>query len=193
MRVHVTRRDRGHSQSACQALARSVALLVLARVGALQLHPQPVEAERVQQPPSGRLVFDAVPVTAGQADQSLGVLEHRLQRHRRLPGSTTNGVTRICMRASEQPAQVPPPGAVADEQREVPLPAALRAGSDLDGDLRAEDRTDWVLPIRGLTGGHRQLHRSRQRVVIGNRESGVPEPPARAISSCGRLVPSKHE
>ena len=49
------------------------------RIGALQLDPQAVGPERIQQPPRGRLVFDAVARAPAQADQPARVLQDRVQ------------------------------------------------------------------------------------------------------------------
>ena len=59
---------------------------------------------------------------------------------------------------------------VADEQGEMPMLAVVFAGRTLDGDLGAEDRAH-----RGVQGGHRELHRAGQRVVIGQCEGRVTE------------------
>jgi hypothetical protein len=80
VRVHVPGRDRPHSQSLGEALAGAIASLVATSVGALQLDPQPLGGERVEQPPCGGLVFDAVFRAPRQTDQAFGVVEDLLKR-----------------------------------------------------------------------------------------------------------------
>ena len=96
---------------------RAVARAVVTAVGTLQLDPQPLRAERVEQPSRGRLVVYAALGAAGQADEALGVLQHGLQGDRRLTALAP--FARVGMRAGEDPAEVAPAPCVANEQRQV--------------------------------------------------------------------------
>ena len=104
MRVHVAGRHARHPQPPGQRGQRPVAGAIVARVGALQLHVQPLRAERVEQPPRRGLVVAPVPIPTlgapGQADQALGVLEHRLQFHRRLAALAPRRPSRVWACAS---------------------------------------------------------------------------------------------
>ena len=172
VRVHVTGRDRPNTQSLGEALSCAVAELVAASVGALQLHPQALRAERVEQASGGWLVFDAVFRAARQAHQSLCMLQDLLQGNGWLAGTAISRISRARVRARQQSAEVAPAPGVADQQRHVPVGFALRTGRGLDGDLRAEARTH-----RRVQRVHRELHRPRERIVIGQRQRGVPEGP----------------
>ena len=108
VRVHVPGRDRRYRQPAREALAGTVAELVATSIGALQLDPQPLRTERVEQPPCGGLVFDAVFRTARQADEALGVVQDLLERNGRLTRMAIDRVTRVRVRAREQPAEIAP-------------------------------------------------------------------------------------
>jgi hypothetical protein len=69
------------------------------------------------------------------------VVEDLLEWNGWLARMAVGRVTRVGVRAREQPAQVAPAPSVANEQRDVPVGLAVRAGRRLDGDLGAEDRT----------------------------------------------------
>ena len=69
-------------------------------------------------------------------------------------------VTGVRVRAREEPAEVRPAGGVADEQGDV-APVGQR-------DLRPVDRAQ-----ADPSGGLRELHRPRDRVMVGERQGGV--------------------
>jgi len=104
--VHAHARSRATLQDAFVALERP-----------LQLHPQVVGTERVQQPAQHRLVMDPVIRAPAQQHQAGRELLQRLQRHsrRRLVLLAV-----VLVRPRDDPAQVPPPRAVLDQQRDVP-------------------------------------------------------------------------
>ncbi len=89
VRVDVAGGHASDSQPPGERGQRAVAGAIVAGVRALQLHVQALRAERVEQPPGRALVVDAATDhrsagTARQADEALGVVDHRLHVHRRL-------------------------------------------------------------------------------------------------------------
>ncbi len=188
MRMHVAAGHARHPEPPRERRQRAVAGAVVPRIGTLQLHAQVLRAERLEQAPCDRLVADAaadrrVPGAARQADEALRVVEHRLQRDRRLaPLALPRTVTGVCVGQREDPADVAPASPVAHQQREM-APAGTAAGGCGEIDLRAVDRPDPV--VRRHLG---QLHRARDRVVIGQRQRRVPEL-ARAMS---QLIGQRH-
>ena len=147
-----------------------------------------VATEGAQQPAHGRLVADALARAAAEADQSLGmgldVLEadarivHHARHPRRRAARAPRALAprhrligavhaRVGMGVGEQPAEVGPPAGVAHEQGEVARVVGRLVG---DRHLRAVDRAQAPQVARGL----RELHRARDRVVVGERQRGVP-------------------
>jgi len=93
-------------------------------------------------------------VTRGQP---FGVVEDRVQWDIRLRRRSGSFIARVRVRARQDVAQVRPASCIADEQ---PQMASL-----LKVDLGAVDRAQAERP-----GSHGELHRARDRVVIGQRE-----------------------
>jgi len=71
MRVYVAGGHACHPQPPGERGQRPVAGAVVAGVGALQLDPQSIRAEGVEQPPRGRLVVHAMLGTSAQAEEAL--------------------------------------------------------------------------------------------------------------------------
>ena len=117
MGVHVAGGHALDAQPPAERGQRPVARAVVTGVGALQLDPQTLRAEGVEQPSRGRLVVHAPLGAAGQADQALGMLQHRLQGHRRLAALAS--LARVGVRGGENPAEVAPTPRVADQQRQM--------------------------------------------------------------------------
>ena len=168
---------------------RTIARTIVAGIRALQLHVQTLPPERVQQPPRSGLVAAAAADhgalrAARQADQALGVVDHRLQVNPRLAAlASRRALTGVRMGERDDPAEVAPAARVAHEQRQMASPAlpvraarhragvSVRVGArraDSHVDLRAVDR-----PHAAVRRGLRQLHRSGERVVVGQRKRRV--------------------
>ena len=182
--MDVPGRHGGHAEAPGEPLERPVARPIAIRIGALELHPQALSAEGPEQRPRGLLVVDAVLRASGQADEALGVLEHLLEPHARLPGAPIARIPRVRVGERDEPAEVAPPAGVAHQQGEVPqrggdlpahpsLPAcsprAPRPG-ERDGQLGAEEGAHGR-----LAGGHGELHGTGEGVVVGQRERPVGE------------------
>ena len=160
--VHVARGNARHPQPPGQRRQRPVACPVVAGIGTLELHAQPLGAEGVEQPPRGGLVVHAVPGAARQAHEALGVLQHRLRLHRGLRALASRAIARVGMGVREDPAQVAPAARLAHEQRQVTAIAEV--------DLGSVDR-----PHAGVSGSLGELHRAGHGVVVGERQRDVPE------------------
>ena len=106
VRMDVPRRDGAHAKPPREPLERPVAHTVPVRVGALELDPQAIGAERIEQRARGALVVDAVLSAAGQADQALGVLQHPLERNARLARRRWARRARVRVGEREEPAEV---------------------------------------------------------------------------------------
>ena len=129
----------------------------------LQFDEEVVRAERVAQtagqpfglvrPPSERRE-ERTPATPGEEDEPLGTLEERVQIEPRLPARTLH------MRPRDEPAQVRVPMRVLRQHRHMTV-----AG---EGEFGARDR---LQPVG--TGEPRELHRTVQPVVIGERQRGI--------------------
>jgi hypothetical protein len=118
---------------------RTVARAIVAGVWALQLHVQALRAERVEQPPghalpiliaAGRRAREHGPSGAArQADEALGVVDHRLHVHPRLRQlASSGGVAGVPVGEGDDPAEVAPAALVAHEQRDVARPGRLGGG-----------------------------------------------------------------
>src|SRR5436309_2542941 len=112
MCVDVTGRHARHLEPAREQLQSAVASAIVAQKRSLQLDPEPLGAERIAQPPQRGLVVDAVQRAAREANQSLAVLEDRLERSEWLGGRRAGSArARVRVRASENAAEIgPPPG-----------------------------------------------------------------------------------
>ena len=194
MRVDVARRHaRDARAAAASAASAAVARAVVALEGALQLDP---EARRARRRRSSRRSVGSSRTprarAAAQADEPLGVLlaasssgDRRRAERRAAPGA----VARVRVRAREQPAQVAPARGVLDQQREVAH--AVRAGA------RRSARSisaPWIARRPERLRRLRELHRARDRVVVGQRQRRVAQLDApRPTSSSGSDAPSRNE
>ncbi len=182
--THATPRRRA---SASQG---AVAGAVAAGVGALQLDPQALRAERVEQPPRGGLVVRR----RGRRSPSGRPAPRRA---RSTASRLTDGwprcggrASRVCACARVSSRQrLLQPLRVADEQRQVTVARLVQRPAS-DGDLGAEDRD--------APGESSALHRrapSRRRPSRGRsapaRCARAPRPAA--ISSSGCEAPSRNE
>ena len=108
-----------------------------------------------------RFVVDAVTGTAAEADKTLGVRLEFVETDRRgAEDAARRVVASVRVGAREEPGEVRPAGRVADEQGDV-APVGQR-------DLGPVDRAQ-----ADPSGGLRELHRSRDRVMVGERQGGV--------------------
>ena len=129
VRVDVTRRDVRTPSRRGEALRARGCAACRRGVGTLQLDPQALAAECIEELARGRLVIDAVLGAAGQADQALGVLEHALERNGRLAGMAIGRAHACCAWASVSSRQrLRQPRRVSHQQRDVPVasPAGRR-------------------------------------------------------------------
>ncbi len=161
--VDVAGDDARHPDAPREHLQAAVARAVVTQQGPLQLEAQTLGAEGLAQPAQCPLVVDAMPGATREAHQPVRVLEHRLQRRGRLRGRRAGtSLARVRVRARENATQVRPPPGVLHEQRDV--------ATVLEVELR---------PVQGAQtqclGGDRELHRARDRVVIGQRERVIAE------------------
>ena len=161
VRVDVAGGDRRDAEPLGEPRQPAVERAVVARQRALQLDAEGVAAEGSQQAAHRRLVAHAAARAAAEADEAGGVLGDVVQRDGGLGAVALRSVTRVRMGAGQQPAEVAPTGRVADEQREMALV--------VQRDLRPVDRPQ-PQRLRRL----RELHRPRQRVVVGQRQRPVP-------------------
>ena len=182
MKVDVAGRDGRHAEARGETGERAVAGTVGARIGPLQLDPEAVAAEGLEQSPgeSGGLGAlsalepsreDTLGRAARQAHQPLGVPEHPLERDprsARLPPRTVAGVG---VGGGEETAEVAVAGGVLDQQGQV---GELRQVGVLtlqdDGELGAGDR-----PHPDPLAGVRELHRATETVVVGQRQRRIAE------------------
>jgi hypothetical protein len=88
---------------------------------------------------------------AREADKSFGVFEHVLQADGWFARPPVGRVAGMPVGDREQPAEVLPALAIADEQRQMPNPVQLSGW--INRDLCAVDRADWQ-----VVGGHCVLH-----------------------------------
>ncbi len=168
MSVYVTRSHAAQPQPARHRLPAPVASAIVAQERPLELDSQALGPERVPQRTQCRLVLDAMYRAAAQADEPFVVREDRREIHRRLPGRRPRpAVARVRVRGGDDPAQVRPAACVCDEQREV-APPVRSVRREIE--LRAVDRTQPERP-----GGDGELHRARDRVVIGERHRLIAE------------------
>ena len=157
--VDVAGGDRGHADALGQPRQRGVPRPVVALERALELDAQVVGAEdRVQALQAG-LVVDALAGAAAQADEARRVLLERRPRH---PRRRLVLVAVMDVGGRDDAAEVAPAGGVLDQQRDV---AAV-----LERHLGAVDRAQ-----AEAGGGHGELHRAAQAVVVGQRERVVAE------------------
>jgi len=104
------------------------------------------------------------------------MVEDRVQRNVRLRGRARSLIARVRVRAGKNAGQVRPAAFILHQQRQV---AAI-----VEVDLGPVDRAQ---PERA--GGDGELHRARDRVVIGQREGVIPEPDRRSDHVLGQRGP----
>ena len=161
--VDVAGRHAGHPQPPRQPGQPPVASPVVAQERPLELDPQPLAPERLEQPPQGRLVVHPAQRAAAQADQALGVLEQRRSSGTTgAVGGPPAALARMRVRAGQDAAEVGPAAGVLDQQRQM--------APVVEVDLGAVDRAQPQRP-----GGDGELHRARDRVVVGQRQRLVAE------------------
>jgi hypothetical protein len=159
----------------------AVAAAVALRERALQLDPEPLGAERAQQPPPHRrgagvvAALDASPHralarAAGQAHEPLGVALHVLESDGRLRGGLRRArrapLARAAVRLRDQQAQVAVAGRALAQEREVRAVVERQLGP-------------CERPDAERLCGLRKLHRAVQAVVVGERDRRV------ALLGCG--------
>jgi len=170
VRVDVAGRDARDLEALGELGEQPVAAAVVAGERALQLDPQVVAAEGLQQAlgPGGRadvigLLYGrrhrSVGRAAGQADEALGVaVDLLVGDHRRIRVGRLQ--PRVAVRGGDQAAEVLVAGARLAQQRQVP--------ARVERDLRPRDR-----PHPHRLGGDRVLHRAVDAVVVGDRHRRV--------------------
>ena len=84
--VHVAGGHARNAEPPAEPRQPPVAGAIVAQERPLELDPQPIGPERLEQPPQRGLVVHAAQRAAAQADQSLGVIEDVSQRDERLRG-----------------------------------------------------------------------------------------------------------
>jgi len=161
VRVGVAGRDTRHAETPRQRLEAAVERPVVTMERALELDSEPIVAEDPQQPAHRRFVMHAVTGAAAEADEALGVRLEVVETDRRgAEDPPRRVVTGMRVRVCEKPAEVRPAGGVADEKGDV-APVGQR-------DLGPVDRAQ-----ADPSGGLRELHRPRDRVMVGERQSGM--------------------
>ncbi len=188
VRVHVAARHRADPEPPRPLGKGAVARAVVAFIGALQLRVEVLRAEpleqRAQRGRSPALTQHRALGATRQADQALGVLDESLRRDLGLAQLAPPGaIARMGVGDREDPAEVPPAALVFHEQRDVRVVGALgarerRVAHAIAGRLRVRREVDLRAVDRAyaLLGGRlRELHRARDRVVVCQRERGVPE------------------
>ena len=164
----------------------AVARAVVAQEGALQLDAQALGPERLAQPPQRRLVVDAgsaqplrqtrpsacsSTVAAGRRADAVG------GRHAGRGRVARGFVARVRVRAGEDAGKVATTAASSTEQRQV---AAV-----VEVELGAVDRPQARAP--GAPDG--ELHRARDRVVVGQRERLIAQRERRGHELVGQRGP----
>src|SRR5947209_6988205 len=86
MCVHVSCRDAWNSESLPERSKAPIPRTVIAQERSLQLDPEPVLPEHLEQPPHGELVVHAAQRTAAETHQPFGMLEDIRQLGIRLRG-----------------------------------------------------------------------------------------------------------
>ena len=176
MRVDVAGRHARHAEPPREPRQPPVAGAIVAQERPLQLDPQPVGAERVEQPPQRELVVHAAQRAAAQADEPLGVLEHRLERHVRLRRRAP-AVSRVCACARVR----------IRHRFDQP-----RASSTSSVRWRPSSRSisaPWIGRSPSARADDRELHRARDRVVVGQRERLVAQLQRRRHQLVGKRRP----
>ena len=185
--VDVPAGDAGHPQPLRQPRQPAVAGAVVALVGPLQLDPQALGPEGLEQlgaerprprPLAALAAARQHPVAgaAGEADEALGALLHPLQLHPRLAGPALGAVAGVGVGGGEEAAEVPVAGGGLDQQGqvgEVGLARGRRSASNCpkrDRQLGAGDR-----PHPQPAAGVGELHRPPDAVVVGEGDRRVVE------------------
>ena len=157
----------GELQARGERCQCAVAGAVVAGERALQLDAQGLGSEGLAQPAHGRLVVDAVAGAAGQADEALGALQHRLQRD---GGGWLAGVARVRVGEREQPAEVAPATGVAHEQRQVAPVGQAQLGA-VDGRAARASRPSGRTPSSPRRSRDRSARRSHSRAPARGRRA----------------------
>ena len=175
MGMRVAGRDRRNAEPLRQRDQPAVPRAVMPPERPLQLDPEVVRAEGPQQalghlggarriaalPEAGH---GAVAGAAREADQSLGVALELVDLDRGWEGLSHPGaLARSAVRSGDQPAEAGPAPRALHQERDVD--GARQPPRHLDRQLAADDRPD-ADPLAGM----RELHRSADVVVVGQRQ-----------------------
>jgi len=193
--------DAGHPEPLGEQRQPTIPSPIPPPIGPLQLNPKPIPPKSPKQPPSKPLPLssfspfkspssDPIPSTPGKANEPLRVLLHLLESRPSLRRGPPSVVPRMRMGSSKQPAQIPIPGRILNQQSEMPVPAG---GWRRRGDPHLPRRWGWVPcgdrtrrpnPHRQLRPGYspdtealtrmRELHRPPHPIVIGKSKSRIP-------------------
>jgi hypothetical protein len=110
MCVHVARRHARDAEPLTETRQPPVASPVVAQKRPLELDPQPIGPERIEQPPERELVVHSAQRAPTQADQPGGVVEHVGQLHERLR-RRPRLLARVGVRPGQDVAEIrPAPG-----------------------------------------------------------------------------------
>ncbi len=170
VRVDVPGRHARDAEAGGQGCQAAVQCAIVPGERALELDPEGVGAERREQAAHRRLVAHPPAGAAAEADEPFGVRRDLGEREGRLGALTPAGpLARACVGARQQPAEVRPAARVAHEQGEMAMLGVLGGGLAVaEAHLGALDR-----PQPDRAGRLGELHRARDRVVIGQRERRV--------------------
>ena len=178
VRVDVPGGNRRHPQPLRETREPAVAGPVAAPVGPLQLDPEAVAAEALQQSlrqplrvgrpaPLPAPGDGSLPGTSREADEPGRELSDLLQGDPRLPGRPLRSLAGAGVRLGQQPAEIAVARRALDQQGQVGV-AGTGQG---DGQLGAGDRAQ----AEGIAGVG-ELHRPPEPVVVGQRQRRVAEP-----------------
>lgn len=157
--MDIARGHTGQTESLAQPLQPAVPGSVPLEEGALELYPEVVWTELLPQSTQRGLIVNSPQGAPAEAHQTFGVLQDGPEwdmRFRRRP----RPLARVRVRVREDAAQVGPSPGVLHQQGQVPPIVQV--------DLGAVDR-----PQPQGSGGHGELHRTRDRVVVGQSQSAV--------------------
>jgi hypothetical protein len=127
----------------------------------LQLNPQPVWAEDLEQLTGCRLVMDPMVRASRQADKTLCVTKYLIQRNLWLPDRTArSSFTRMGVAGRDYSAEVAPPGCILNEKSQV--------ATIVKGYLSPMDR-----PHTSCFGSVCKLHRAAEVVVVRQGQRAV--------------------
>ena len=153
VRVHVPGGNARHAEPRRDSLEAPVAGAIVAQERALQLDPEAIGSERIEQAPERELVVHPPQRATAQADQPLGVVQDVRKLYVCL-GGWPRLIPGVAVRERQDPAEAGPATGILDQQRQMPAVGEV--------DLGAVDRAQPERPR-----GDRELHRARDRVVVG--------------------------